>query len=241
MKPFAFSNFLPILYIILSAVHLYAEWVISEGLILVTKPLLLAILAMWVVVRLHPLQTRLSKFLLGALVFSWGGDIFLMLVNYGPRIDSLFLAGLGSFLIAQLCYAIVFWSFPGAKSGHIRKAFWKGWPLLMFLAAIIGTLWPGLSDGLRVPVVIYASSITAMAVSGMNLRNALSREVYLGLMSGILLFLISDSLIGLSKFRPDSFSLTAGRVWIMATYLGAQLLITANVLKGLSESDSTVR
>lgn len=230
---------LPALYLLLSATHLYAEWQFSEFLVIATKPLLLLTLAAWAFIRLRPLRERFSKLLVTALLCSLAGDSFLMLVSYGPRIEHFFLVGLGSFLVAQVCYAMAFASFPEASKGHLVGAPWKSWPFVLYLFGIVAILWPGLKSDLQLPVALYAISITAMALSAMNLRNALSRETYLGLMAGVLFFLLSDSLIGLSKFRPDALTLPNVRVWIMATYLGGQFLISANILEAFTQRSAT--
>ena len=235
MGDFRTMRHFPFLFLLLAALHLYAEWSYNESLILATKPLLLFILAIWALFRLWPIRTRLSRLLVIALLFSLTGDVFLMLVSYGPKIESFFLTGLGCFFGAQVSYAGAFLSFPDSRNGHVFQSPLSGWPFLIYLAAIVGTLWPGLGDDLRLPVIIYAVSITGMALSALNLRRALSREVFLGLMAGVMLFLVSDSLIGLSKFRSGTLELPAIQVWIMATYLIGQLLIVANTLKGIDD------
>ncbi|MCB0548246.1 MAG: hypothetical protein KDD19_11740, partial [Phaeodactylibacter sp.] len=48
------------------------------------------------------------------------------------------------------------------------------------------------------------------------------------LMAGILLFILSDSLIALNKFRVDLVVIPYARLWIMATYLLGQYWIARN-------------
>lgn len=196
-----------------------------------TKPLLLAVLALWFYLQMRPLRERFPRLLLAGLIFSWGGDVLLMLVSNGPKQPHFFLLGLGGFLFAQLSYTSGFLNYPGARQGHLSRAPWRGWPFVLFLVAILGMLWPGLGGGLRIPVVVYACAITGMALAALNLRDFLLREHFLGLMAGVVLFLLSDSLIALNKFRPEAVNLPLIRLWIMATYLLGQYFIAANAVK----------
>lgn len=225
------KNLLIPLYFLLGLLHLYAEYIRSEALIMATKPLLLALLALWFFLQMRPLRERFPRLLLAGLAFSWGGDVLLMLVSNGPKQSHFFLLGLGGFLFAQLNYMAGFWNFPGAKRGHLARAPWRGWPFVLFLVAILGVLWPGLGGGLHIPVAVYACAITGMALAALNLRDFLLREHFLGLMAGVLLFLLSDSLIALDKFRPETIELPYVRLWIMATYLLGQYFIAANAVK----------
>ena len=218
-------------FILLSLFHLWAEHQQSEALILATKPMLLSLLALWFYLRMRPLQGRFPRFILAGLIFSIGGDTLLMLVENGPRGEQFFLYGLGSFLLAQLSYLLGFANYPGAKEGAVARSPWRVWPFVLYLGAIIAMLWPGIPGALQAPVAIYAIAIVGMAIAAFNLRPLLPRELFLGLMAGILLFVLSDSLIAIGKFRSDAVDIPYLRLLIMSTYLAGQYFIARNCVR----------
>ena len=223
-----------IFYFLLSLAHLLAEQWQVEWLILATKPLLISLLALWFYRRARPPRDRFSRLLLAGLIFSVGGDSLLMLVGYGPRIESFFLLGLGSFLLAQCCYAAAFWSY--GERHYLRRRPVAALPLVAFYAFLMWVLAPHLTGVLQVAVAIYGLAITTMALGAVDLRDAILFEpqkiqkntkaghgrIYWGLLAGVLLFLLSDSLIAWNKFVQP---LPGARFSIMATYLAGQFLI----------------
>lgn len=216
------------IFFLLSLLNIYGEYSRSETLIFATKPLLLTILSLWFYLQLRPLGGRFPRFILAGLIFSIGGDVLLMLVENGPKDENFFLLGLGSFLLAQLSYLVGFLNYPGAKGGLIARSPWRAWPFALFLAGVIALLWPGIPGPMRAPVTVYACAIVGMATAAFNLRPLLERQIFLGLMAGILLFIFSDSLIALNKFRADAMAIPQPRLLIMATYLLGQYLIARN-------------
>jgi len=219
------SRLLIILYFALSLIHLYAAQQQTEWLILLSKPMLLTVLALWFYLNSRPIDSLFKRFVLLGLVFSIGGDSLLMLVEHGPRQEVFFLLGLGSFLIAQLCYIYGFLRFPGAENGDIAQRPLRALPFVLYLIGILGGLWTGIPAGMKAPVAVYALAIVSMAVSAFNLRGLIIREHFLGLMAGVLLFVLSDSFIAVNKFGQP---LPYARLLIMSTYLAGQFLIAWN-------------
>jgi uncharacterized membrane protein YhhN len=219
------SRYLIPLYWTLALIEIYGEHTLTEPVILAVKPLLLTVLSLWFYLECRSMGSRFSGLVLAGLIFSIGGDTLLMFVEYGPRAEQFFLFGLGSFLVAQVCYAVAFWTYPGAKSGDIRQKPWRALPFLLYLVGILGMLWAGIPVGMKVPVAVYAAAIVAMAMGAFNLRGRLSREHFLGLMAGVLLFVLSDSLIAANKFGQP---VPNARVLIMSTYLLGQYFIARN-------------
>ncbi|MFE1549006.1 lysoplasmalogenase [Streptomyces sp. NPDC058718] len=168
------------------------------------KPLLMPLLAAYAVTRGAP------KLLVAALLFGWGGDVFLL-----SDADWAFLVGMGSFAAGHVCYLVLF--------GRRRTA-----PLLGagYAAALVGTvalLWPDLPADLRIPVAGYSLLLAAMAY----------RASSLGLLAGLggALFLLSDTLIatGVAEWPQ----LPAPDFWVMLTYIAAQYLLAAGVLAAM--------
>lgn len=84
----------------------------------------------------------------------------------------------------------------------------------------VALLWPGLPDGLRIPLTGYSLLLTAMAWRA----GVLGRRAALG---GAL-FLFSDALIATGI--ADRPQLPAHDFWIMLTYIAGQYLLTRGAL-----------
>jgi uncharacterized membrane protein YhhN len=210
------------LFIALSAINLYAEYAQLESLIFASKPLLMGVLAYWYYQQERPLQTTFQRFLLTGIIFSLGGDTLLMLVENGPKLEVFFLLGLGSFLLAQLSYGWAFLNYSADQPGLVARQPWWALPFLFYLAVMLVVLWPGLNVDLKIPVTVYATAIVAMCIAAYNLKGVAPTLPWRRLMAGVLLFVLSDSLIALNKFiAPIAYA----RLWIMLTYLTGQLLI----------------
>ncbi|MFI6443865.1 lysoplasmalogenase [Kitasatospora sp. NPDC050543] len=198
-----------------SAAHLGALLTDTPALRHATKPALMPLLAAHSVAATE----RAPKLLAPALLLSAGGDVLLQLGN-----DPAFLAGMGSFAAAHVCYVTMFVQ-RGAltdrrRTALLAAAYAAAW------ATMISQLWPGLGD-LQIPVAGYSLLLTSTAVSsaGLGWRTGL----------GGALFLLSDTLIAtqLAKWRE----LPAHHFWIMATYILAQYLLASGTLKAYQDED----
>ncbi|MEU5976641.1 lysoplasmalogenase [Streptomyces sp. NPDC047315] len=171
----------------------------------IAKPLLMPLLVALVLLRGGP------RLLVAALLFGWGGDVFLL-----SGAEWAFLAGMGSFAVGHVCYLVLFRrTCEGARP---PAALAPAYGLALVVA--VALLWPGLPADLRIPVAGYALLLTAMAWRA----SALGRVAGLG----GLFFLVSDLIIasGVAEWPqppvPD--------VWIMLIYGAGQLLLTLGVL-----------
>jgi uncharacterized membrane protein YhhN len=149
------------------------------------------------------------------LALSLAGDIFLMLP--GDR----FLPGLVSFLLAHLAYLGAF------TSGlHFEATVAPVVAYGAVGAAIFALLWPGLSRQLRGPVAVYVAVIAMMAGVALARWLELGGGPPLAAAVGAGLFLVSDALLALDRFR---WSFRWARVAVLATYWAAQFLIAVSV------------
>lgn len=148
------------------------------------------------------------------ILFSLGGDIFLML----PR--NAFVGGLASFLVAHLFYI----------GAYVSRAGWQlNWLLLalfiLYAAGLLYLLLPQ-AGAMRIPVTLYALVLMTMGWQAAALW-AVTRDVATLLaMAGALLFIASDSILALDKFRAP---IPQRDLLIMSTYYGALLLIAWSV------------
>lgn len=176
------------------------------------KPLALVALVS-AAVALDPTDDARRALFVVALVLSLAGDVFLML----PR--DLFVAGLGSFLLAHLAYIAGF-----AQDGG---GLWTIALSLVVIAAGIGLLGLRIVEGARgtdprlvLPVSVYMVVIAVMAAMAVADGSLLAAV-------GALLFLVSDSLIGWTRFvQPVPWA----PVGIMVTYHAAQFLLVLSLL-----------
>jgi uncharacterized membrane protein YhhN len=219
------------LFFALSFTNLWAEYQINHSLIYITKPLLVSLLAIFFYLENKEQNSRFRNLILAALVFSVFGDTFLMFVEQNPEKPYFFILGLGSFLIAHLFYMTAFLTYPSAKTGYIKRKPQMVIPFLIFLVSFNTYLYPAIPIALKVPVLLYSLAIVAMSLSAVNLNGKISDKSFVWLLCGVLLFVFSDTIIGLNKFMPEAVHWVNPRILIMSTYLAAQLLITYACLK----------
>ena len=152
------------------------------------------------------------------LVASSLGDVLLDI-----RSANLFIPGLIAFLVAHLVYAAMFfraWQYP--------LRIWERQRILagtVILYSVCFTAWIASGLGsLAIPVALYVCAITAMVVA------AIVADLSPRVLTGALLFLVSDSLLAIAKFK-GTFALRDYAVW--GTYYAAQYCIATGVLRSL--------
>ncbi len=212
----------------------------APQLVLIASALLAALLAIrghylqdsqrWLVYLFKPLATLLILALVltfpssrpeyqwaiaAGLFFSTAGDIFLMLP------EDRFIAGLSSFLVAHLCYA---YGFSLGVPFGTAFLFWP--PYFMVGGIVVALVWPGLKPALRGPVMAYVAVIAVMAGQATGRWHALGGAVALLAAAGAALFIISDAVLAIDRFR---WHFRAARAVTLGTYWSAQLLIALSV------------
>lgn len=204
------------LFVIIAAATLLAIVLKTPMIYLVAKPLLMVMLLLYFLSasKSYP-GWRILVVL--ALVFSWGGDVFLML-------DDMFIAGLGSFLVAHIFYIIAYQK-TGAARGRIRPFDLVAFAL--YGIALMWILYPGLG-GMLIPVLAYALVLITMGVWAHKRRGATATASFRYVSTGVILFVLSDSLIAINMF---AFDVPGERLLVMSTYIAAQYLIVQGLLK----------
>lgn len=178
------------------------------------------------ILLLAVLGFRVNGLLGSALALSSLGDFFLGIRRIGNlEGESLFLLGLGSFLIVHLIYIALFRRYLALfwwKPGPARM--WGLLAILVGLASVLGILRHSLGSML-IPVVVYSLVLSCMGISAMlaDLGNPLAAF-------GALLFIASDAMIAIAKFRGP-FPGNGQLIWI--TYYAAQVLILRGVERRL--------
>lgn len=154
---------------------------------------------------------RRVRLVLLALFFSWLGDTVPRFVAADPS----FLVMACCFLVAQVAYSLAFW--PSRRSSLLTR------PLSLvpyvLVAALIIVLCAPAAGALLPLIAVYAAAIVTMAV----LATGLGRRAG----AGAAIFVVSDALIALEAFGV--LALPAQDVWVMSTYMAAQLLLVLAV------------
>ncbi len=148
--------------------------------------------------------------ILVGLIFCLGGDVFLML----PA--KFFIAGLVSFLIGHIFYIVAFVSDGGFNLALVWLA-----PLIVFGLVIYRLLHSHLGK-LRGPVIVYVLAILTMAWQALGRWSAIGASGALLAAAGAVLFVISDAVLALDRFRQK---FGAARIVVLSTYWAAQWLI----------------
>jgi uncharacterized membrane protein YhhN len=201
---------LTVLAVISASLQMWGEYQGPDFLIYIFKPLTMVFIISIALLAKEPPSRRYKYAVVAGLLTSLVGDIFLML----PW--DFFIAGLISFLIAQLIYIYAF------RSGRtLRMKFLGMLPFLIFGAAIYAILLPGL-NGLAIPVAVYVVVILTMAWQAWDQWDDVRARWALLAFLGAVLFVISDSLLAFNKFGEP---FAAARALTLTSYFSAQWLI----------------
>lgn len=167
-------------------------------------------------------STLLTKSMIAALFFSWIGDILLMWSH-------LFVYGLGSFLMAHICYII---GFKLAQKSNARieqvdfvKSFFFNLPIYISASIVFYLINPNLGS-LKVPVIAYILVIVGMVTMARDRFKKCHPSSFWQVFIGAILFFVSDGVIAISRFYKE---FPESGILIMGTYSIAQLLIVMGI------------
>lgn len=186
-----------------------------------TKPLLMPTLAASLATNPDATMSPLRRHTLLAQAGGWGGDV-LLLKHHDPRA---FAGGAGSFALGHAAYLSGFLRNRGARGfleGTPARAVMGSWAL----NAPVVSYGAWRQERLLGPsVAAYSGVLASTVAAATNLSTQLSPAGRRLTAAGALLFLASDTILGLSKFvlkDPDPRLETA----VMATYTAAQFLLS---------------
>jgi uncharacterized membrane protein YhhN len=218
-----------ILFALVLFIDLAAVYLNNESLGFITKPLLVPLLAIYLLLETGGANSNLKVWIFLALFFSWIGDILLLFEKSGPNF---FFFGLSAFLVAQVFYIVFF--------HNIRmKEYIRGNALLLLLVIVyysilISVLSPYLGN-MKLPVRIYGVVLSFMVMLAMHTIFGKNKKAAVWMMTGAILFVASDSLLAFNKFF-STFSYSG--LIIMLTYGLAQLFITEGAVRYINSEKS---
>ncbi len=187
----------------------YLGW--RSNIFYISKPLTTTLILAPVLILTPDSTSAYIPLIAGGLAFALLGDILLMMP------ESRFVLGIGSFAATHALYLAAFISAAGLALVNPSTI-----PLLLFTVIMTRFLWPGLRKSLQIPVLAYVVLITIMTIQAIG---AAVQSEGIGLAiaaAGAILFLASDSMLAIDRFRVPFRSAQA---LVLSTYWLGQWLI----------------
>ncbi len=156
------------------------------------------------------LETSYGLWLLAGLVLCMGGDVLLI-----PQGDKTFTAGLASFLVGHLLYAIAFLQLPLNLGAMLIGLL----PVTTLAVLSLRWLWSHLPEHMQLPVLAYIGVICTMLLMAGSTWGAGPGLVVL---AGAWGFAISDLFVARNQFIKRGME---NRVLGIPLYFGSQLLL----------------
>jgi uncharacterized membrane protein YhhN len=202
----------------------YAVAVAHKKIEYVAKPAtLISLLLAYALNLAAPLEWWQIAYGLG-LLFSLGGDVFLMLPN------DQFVPGLASFLLAQIAYILVF-NVEGLQLDLATLLMAVAIALIAVpvISTVVGALRESNRGQLVIPVIAYAVFLSLMFWSA---ASTLYRPGWTRLSAGLMVlggasFFLSDSILAFNRFVKP---IKRARLIEMFTYHIAQFALTLGIL-----------
>ena len=216
------TKIVSLLYFLTGALFLVLEDKGSFISAFVAKALIIPVLMILLTIRFRAGLNRCHWLMLAGLFFSWAGDVMLELTHLDAN---MFIPGLVCFLLTHIIYFTVFFLTPG-ESVIIRKYVYLLIPLILYGAGLIYYLYDDLA-GFRIPVIIYTIAILTMLTGAIDRIKKVNKISFSLVLTGAILFLISDSAIAINKF---SHHFEYSSIVIISTYVIAQYLIVAGYI-----------
>lgn len=204
-----------IAFIIFSLIVFFGIYLEKQWMIYLAKPMLMTTLFGYYYLN----KKSDNLFFVLGLLFSLFGDLFLL----GSG-ELYFILGLIFFLIAHVFYIIMV--FKILLEIRLKDFMIAGIPYLLLFLILINVLYDGLGS-MKIPVIIYAMTISFLGVVSLLLFLQSRTKTSLLLLFGVLVFITSDTILALNLFyEKQSFY----PILIMTTYVMAQFLICKFVL-----------
>ncbi len=208
------KKYFPYIFILIVILQLTGVY-FDSALKFISKPLIMISLASYYFAYARNFKMIFFTAIVAALM----GDIFLMWEH-----EMSFILGLGSFLIMQVLYTIVFFN----QKDHIDKIDFLGTIIIAIMTVVLMyILIPDVEGVLKYAVSVYCLCIMAMVISA--IWRDKSHPSYLPVLCGGLLFLISDAVLAIDRF---SLPLEFGSLLVIGTYMAAQYLIVVGISDG---------
>jgi uncharacterized membrane protein YhhN len=194
--------------------YIRAKYSVLKYQLVIFKPITMLLIIS--IAFLYPaIDLNYKIFIIAGLLFSLVGDMFLIFP------EKHFTKGLISFLIGHILYIFAFVVLAGF---HIT--IWIFLPIVLLSILYLKTILPHTGNK-TLPVIIYVIIITMMGWIALERLYYLQNLGSLLAAIGACLFMISDSVLALNKFRK---SFHRAELIILSTYYTAQWLLTVSII-----------
>ena len=197
-----------------------------------TKPLLIPLLLIAVYMEARNTKHTTSQILFNvAFFFCFLGDFTLLNDEDSGR----FTLGLLSFLVAHLFLIFFFYRLKPFTKKHALFVVIISVIMLAYILGLFHFIWDSVSvQSFEIPVVIYSIVLGVMVIMAINtIKNrSLKRIAKFYFIPGAVFFLISDTILALSKFYHN-YNYSA--VPVMLTYGLAIFLLTCGAIRFLEK------
>lgn len=214
-----------IIFFVVSIGELLSVAVGSEKGQWIFKPLIMVVLGFYYYQGAAKNNTSANS-VMAAILFSFLGDVSLM---FQGENEIYFMGGLGSFMLAHVCYIIAYYQHKHVKEdaglNGIQK-FRFALPIVLAGTGLIAILFAHLG-ALKIPVTIYAIVLIVMVLQALFRYGYTNAVSFWYVLVGALLFMISDAMIAINKFL---FQFELSGLAIMLTYMLAQYFIIRGLL-----------
>lgn len=235
------------LFLVLAAVQLVGEALVWRELMAVVKPLLIPLLA-WSWWRTVAAPSGPRGWMLTFYAASWVGDVALLLAPEGPADVAIlgvpkhglwFLVGVSAFAIAHVAL-IGLMGVLSASEARWAGRWWWLLPAPVWVAALGSQVVPAvLADPERSvaagPVAAYGALLVAVVTTALGRAGRTSEASFRVTTAGAVVFLLSDSSIGVVHLVHRG-QVPLGGLVIMSTYLAAEVLLGHGLALGLPVS-----
>ena len=200
-----------------------------SALRLISKPLIVLALLAYFLFSTRGLVSSLKAWVVGALLFSWLGDVLLL---FETLASLYFILGLSSFLLAQVAYTVFFNKLRQAESISFKGLLMV--IALVYYAILTAFLFPHLG-ALKGPVLVYGLVISLMLAAAMHLGRFPQKWAGVSIVLGAFFFILSDSLLAINKFYT---SFAGAGLLVMLTYGMAQFFIVRGSILAFQKEGS---
>ena len=166
-----------------------------------------------------------------AFFFCFLGD-FLLLWDAD---NTFFILGISSFLVAHIFFIVFFFRLKKFTDKYRLFLFGAGTIIFGYIGFLLFVTWQGvLRQSMQIPVVVYGIIIGTMLLTALHSINnkSVKRLAKNYFIPGAILFIVSDSILALSKF---SLNIQYGELLIMVTYAGAIFMLSSGVVRFLKK------
>jgi uncharacterized membrane protein YhhN len=156
-----------------------------------------------------------------------------------PKSKYFFLAGLGSFLVAQLLFIFCYKECVSSDASKVKSVWFA--PFVIYWVIMMTIVLPPLSSNTEksatvIPVIVYATILISMAAFALLRLGRTNQQSFVLTFIGACIFVVSDSLIAINFLAFQVLMQQAGFL-IMSTYIVAEFLIAQGILEHYKKTE----